>query len=102
MAEREIHVGLNLSPTEDLRVAALPLLEASEVDVLELSVDMAFAPMPEWADALLEFFGYEGRLVGHGVEMSLFTAGQDERRAAWLARLDRVWKRYRMTHLSEH
>ncbi len=102
VAERRIHVGLNLSPTEDLRVAALPLLEASEVDVLELSVDMAFVPLPEWADALLEFFGYEGRLVGHGVEMSLFTAGQDERRARWLANLDQVLARYRMSHLSEH
>jgi hypothetical protein len=101
-SRRTIHVGLNLSPTEDLRVAALPLLEASEVDVLELSVDLAFAPVPEWADALLEFFGYEGRLVGHGVEMSAFTAGQDDRRRLWLSRLDEVQRRYRLTHLSEH
>jgi len=101
-AKRTVHVGLNLSPTEDLRVTALPLLEASEVDVLELSVDLAFHGVPEWADALLGFYGYEGRLVGHGVELSPLSAEQDERRALWLSRLDEVWRRYRMAHLSEH
>jgi D-arabinose 1-dehydrogenase-like Zn-dependent alcohol dehydrogenase/uncharacterized protein (UPF0276 family) len=102
MGRRVVHVGLNLSPTEDLRVAALPLLEGGEVDALEWSVDVGFPGIPVWADALLEFFGESGRLVAHGVELSPLTAGQDARRARWLEQLDEAWARYRFLSLSEH
>ena len=102
MSARVVHVGLNLSPTEDLRVAALPLLEDGEVDCLEWSVDVGFPGIPDWADALLEHFGEAGRLIAHGVELSPLTAGQDARRARWLEQLDDVWGRYRFLSLSEH
>jgi D-arabinose 1-dehydrogenase-like Zn-dependent alcohol dehydrogenase/uncharacterized protein (UPF0276 family) len=95
-------VGVNLGPTEDLREAILPLLEDGEIDALEWSVDMGFHGVPDWADALLTHFGDAGRLLAHGVELSLLTAGHEERRAIWMAGLDAAVKRHRFQHLTEH
>jgi D-arabinose 1-dehydrogenase-like Zn-dependent alcohol dehydrogenase/uncharacterized protein (UPF0276 family) len=98
-----IHVGLELLPAEDLRVAALPLFEEGLVDALEWSVDFGFgAPPPAWAEALLRHYGEAGRLLAHGVELSALTADQDGRRRAWLDDLRRTFGDYAFVHLSEH
>jgi 2-desacetyl-2-hydroxyethyl bacteriochlorophyllide A dehydrogenase len=97
-----IHTGVNLSPTEDLREAIVPLLEEGVVDALEWSVDMGFGGVPGWADALLGHYAAEGRLVAHGVELSLLTVGQRARRERWMLGLDRQLARYRFAHLTEH
>lgn len=97
-----IHVGLTLSPSEDLRAAALPLFEDELVDALEWPVDMGFPGVPEWCDALLSFYGEEGRLAAHGVELSLLTVGQAQRRERWLASVEEAFATYRFAHLTEH
>lgn len=102
MSGREIHVGLNLSPTEDLREAVLPLLEEGLVDALEWSVDMGFHGVPAWADALLAHYADAARLLAHGVELSWLTVGQPERRARWMVGLEAQLARYRAVHLVEH
>jgi uncharacterized protein (UPF0276 family) len=96
-----IHVGLSLFATEAQRVAALPLFEAGVVDAIEWTVDLGWIePIPEWASALLEVYGAEGRLYGHGVTLSPTTALRDDATARWLDRLARDPHRYR--HLTEH
>lgn len=102
MPSRVVHVGLSLSPAEDLREAALPLLEAGEVDALEWSLDLGFGGVPDWVEALLSHYGEAGRLVAHGVELSTLTVGQAERRARWMADVRAACARYRFQHLSEH
>ena len=97
-----IHTGINLTPSEDLREAILPLLDEGVVDALEWSVDMGFGGVPDWADALLGHYGAAGRLVAHGVELSLLTVGQRARRERWMAGLDGQLARYRFAHLTEH
>jgi alcohol dehydrogenase len=97
-----IHVGVNLAPTEDLREAILPLLEDGVIDALEWSVDLGVGGVPEWADALLAHYADEDRLVAHGVELSLFTVGQSERRARWMERCAAQLARYHVAHLTEH
>ncbi len=97
-----IHTGVNLTPTEDLREAILPLLEEGVVDAIEWSVDMGFGGVPDWADALLSHYAAAGRLIAHGVELSLLTIGQRARRERWMARLDGQLARYRFAHLTEH
>jgi len=97
-----IHTGVNLTPTEDLREAILPLLEEGVVDAIEWSVDMGFGGVPDWADALLAHYAAADRLVAHGVELSLLTVGQRARRERWMAGLDGQLARYRFAHLVEH
>lgn len=95
-------VGVNLTPTEDLRDAILPLLEEGVVDALEWSVDLGFGGVPDWADALLAHYAEADRLVGHGVELSLFTVDHAPRRARWMKDMEAQLARYRVQHLSEH
>ena len=97
-----IHTGVNLTPTEDLREAIVPLLEEGVVDALEWSVDMGFGGVPDWADALLTHYAAADRLVAHGVELSLLTVGQRARRERWMLGLDAQLARYRFAHLIEH
>jgi hypothetical protein len=100
--ERTIHVGVSLSAAEDLREAALPLFEAGEIDALEWSLDLGFSGVADWVLALLEHYGAEGRLVAHGVELSTFTVGQEDRRAWWMGQAKAALSRWRFQHLSEH
>ncbi len=95
-------VGVNLTPTEDLREAILPLLEEGVVDALEWSVDLGFGGVPDWADALLAHYAEADRLVAHGVELSLFTVDHAERRARWMNDMQAQLARYRVQHLAEH
>lgn len=97
-----IRVGLTLSPSEDLRAAALPLFEDELVDAIEWPIDMGFGGVPDWCDALLTHFGEQELLVAHGVELSLLTVGQARRRARWLADAEEAFATYRFAHLSEH
>ena len=81
-------VGLSLMLEDDFRMAAAPLFAQGIVDVLEWSFDTGWGrPMPEWADALLDHYGEQGRLLGHGVHYSAFSARWEDRQAGWLEQL---------------
>lgn len=88
----------------DFVAAALPLLQAGEVDVLEWSFDIGWsqAAMPEWADELLDHFASKSRLLGHGVKYSLLSADESPARDAWLERLSEECQRRHYRHVSEH
>ncbi len=96
---RSIHAGIALFAAEELRVAASPLFQAGVIDALEWTVDLGWTePLPDWVTALLDHYGAEGRLYGHGVTLSPTTAGDPD--PAWLERLARDPFRYR--HVTEH
>ncbi len=94
--------GLSLMLEDDFREAAAPLLAEGVVDVLEWSFDTGVRPMPEWAEALLDFYASEGRLLGHGVHYSPFSARWENRQARWLEALDAELARRPYAHVSEH
>lgn len=93
-------VGLAAMPDSAWREAALPLFEGGEVDVLEWSFDVG--QPPEWLDALLQHYGDEGRLYGHGVSYSPLTAGFDAQTVAWLDAVRGETRRRRYQGFSEH
>src|SRR5687768_1879456 len=95
---RDVQVGFSLYPTEELRVAALPLIEAGLIGAVEWTVDVAFGwdePLPDWVTTVLDAYARDGRLYGHGVCLSPNTARFDDAACAWLAELARDPRRYR-------
>ncbi len=89
---------------QDFLQAAYPLFESGEIDVLEFSMDMGWTPeeRPTWAQELLEFFGEQNRLLGHGVLYSPCSAKPTELHRQWLSRLREVVKTLKFQHVSEH
>lgn len=88
----------------DILAASLPLLEESRVEAIEWSFDALFKvqEVPEWFLELLSAFSKEGRLVGHGVFFSLFSARWMPEQEAWLQHLQRTAKTFRFDHVTEH
>ena len=88
----------------DYRQAALPLFEEGAVDVLEWSFDMVWGDqrIPDWADGLLDFYGGQNRLLGHGVSYSAFSGKWHHRQEQWIESLRKECDRRPYLHLSEH
>ncbi len=96
-------VGLSLMLEDDFRLATSPLFAAEEVDVLEWSFDTGWnRPMPEWAEGLLDLYADAGRLLGHGVHYSAWSATWEPRQERWLESLRRELARRRYVQVSEH
>jgi hypothetical protein len=97
------HVALSLMPDDDFRDAALPLFESGAVDALEWSVD---ATIPEacavWTDALLDAYSSAGRLYGHGVHLSPFSARSSAVADRWLDAASARLSKYPCRLVSEH
>ena len=96
--------ALSVMLDDDFRRAALPLLEAGEVDALEWSFDVGWSlpQLPPGLGELLDFFGERGRLLGHGVTFSPLSGAWHTRQADWLERLRGEVERRRYAHISEH
>jgi uncharacterized protein (UPF0276 family) len=88
----------------NILLAALPLLEAGQVQAIEWSFDTISAPeqMPEWFAELLAAFSHENRLIGHGVFFSLFAGKWTKEQQEWLDRLKSLAATYRFDHVTEH
>jgi uncharacterized protein (UPF0276 family) len=103
---KTLRVGLSLAPTEDFRAASAPLFEAGLVDVLEWSMDVAWAlgdrVVPAWVDAVCDVYAEAGCLYGHGVYLSALSARWEARQDEWLRRLGQELARRPYAHISEH
>jgi len=88
----------------DILLAALPLLEAEQVQAVEWSFDTLYKvrDIPPWFDELLHEFGNAGRLVGHGVFFSLFSGKWLPEQQEWLDHLKRLSGVFRFDHITEH
>lgn len=99
----DVVVGLSLMPSADFHAASAPLFEAGLVDAVEWSVDMGFdARPPDWLDAHVRAYGELGRLYGHGVEMSPFSAHESAAQRTWLDDVERAAAAAPYVHFSEH
>lgn len=95
-------IGLSLMPQPDFWLAAQPLFDANEVEVVEWSFDMAWGGvvLPDSLCSVLRQFSQRNRLLGHGVSYSLLSAQLDRRH--WLACLQAECRDYSYRHISEH
>lgn len=100
---RDVVVGLSLMPSADFHAAAEPLFAGGLVDAVEWSVDMGFdVRPPDWLEAQVRAYGELGRLYGHGVEMSPFSADASPALRRWLEDVERAAAAAPFTHFSEH
>ncbi|HRF40476.1 MAG TPA: hypothetical protein PK198_16910, partial [Saprospiraceae bacterium] len=71
-----IHTGIACNLDSNIITAALPLLEQEHVEAIEWSFDALFNwnEVPAWFRDLLQVFADAGRLTGHGIFFSIFSA----------------------------
>lgn len=95
-------VSCNLD--QKLLQATLPLFETGQIEAIEWSFDTLYKvrEIPEWFVALLDAFGNEGRLIGHGVYFSLFSGKWSGEQQRWLDHLRKVSTHFRFDHITEH
>jgi uncharacterized protein (UPF0276 family) len=88
----------------DLLGAALPLLEAGEVEALEWSFDTLYwaKEVPAWFTELLHTYGSQQRLLGHGVYFSLLSGRWTSEQQHWLRQLRELAQQYSFAHITEH
>jgi uncharacterized protein (UPF0276 family) len=88
----------------DILGAALPLLEAGQVEALEWSFDALYwaATVPEWFTELLHSYGSQQRLLGHGVYFSLLSGQWSSEQQQWLHQLRELAQQYSFAHITEH
>jgi uncharacterized protein (UPF0276 family) len=79
----------------------LPLLDAGWVDAVEWSFDTQWQPTAA-TTAILDAFGKQQRLYGHGVLLSLLSGVWTERQEAWMQRLAKEVQTRNYVHISEH
>ncbi|KAA6432601.1 DUF692 domain-containing protein [Rufibacter glacialis] len=79
-------------------------MQEGRVEGLEWSFDTLFQQeqVPSWFLALLETYGREKRLIGHGVFFSLFSGKWSEHQEAWLRHLTQMSAAYGFDHVTEH
>jgi uncharacterized protein len=100
----EIFSSISCNLDENILSAALPLFQAEKVEAIEWSFDTLykFRNIPDWFIELLQTFGKEKRLIGHGVYFSLFSGGWSKEQQDWLTHLEKVSAAFQFDHISEH
>ncbi len=95
-------VSCNLD--NQLLQATLPLFATEKVEAIEWSFDTLFnvREIPSWFVELLQAFGNEGRLIGHGVFFSLFSGKWSVEQQRWLNHLRKVSSNFTFDHVTEH
>jgi uncharacterized protein len=99
-----VHPGIACNLDSHILSAAVPLLEAAQVEAIEWSFDALFRlkDVPEWFQELLQTFAGAGRLTGHGIYFSIFSAKWSDEQEKWLAHLRALSSDIKFDHISEH
>ena len=99
-----LSVGVALMPEIDFLKASLPLFQNEQIDVVEWSFDTIIKENsePEWLSGVLNEFGNENKLIGHGVYYSLFDAKWSNRQELWLEKIKKEISIRKYNHISEH
>lgn len=99
-----IYTSIACNFDQGILSAALPLFEKERVEGLEWAFDTLFMleNIPEWFEDLLLTYGHQGRLVGHGVFFSVFSARWTPDQKKWLDRLRWLSQKYSFAHVTEH
>jgi len=100
----EIHATIACNLDADKLKATLPLFAAEQVEGIEWSFDALYKlqKTPTWFDELLQTFGDAGRLVGHGVFFSIFSAKWTDNHQRWLEHLKKMHQQFHFDHVTEH
>jgi uncharacterized protein (UPF0276 family) len=101
---REIFSSISCNLDENILSAALPLFDDEKIDAIEWSFDTLFKTknIPVWFVELLQAFGDQNRLIGHGVYFSLFAGGWSKSQRNWLKHLEKMCDTFQFDHISEH
>lgn len=96
--------AVSCNPDNQLLEAALPLFAAEKIEAIEWSFDTLYKShhIPEWFTELLEAFGKENRLIGHGVYFSLFSGKWTFGQQRWLDHLRKISSHFQFDHITEH
>lgn len=95
-------VGVSVMVEEAFRTVAAPCFADGLVDVVEWTVDLGFGdPLPNWCEALLRHYADGGRLVAHGVGLSLLSNASPPNQA-FLERTAQALTRFPALHYSDH
>jgi uncharacterized protein (UPF0276 family) len=99
-----MYAAVSLNLDRQIIAACLPLFESEKIGAVEWSFDTLYSreKIPEWFVELLQSFGKEQRLVGHGVYYSLFSGGWSAQQDAWLQHLSRMASKFHFDQVSEH
>ncbi len=97
-------LGISLMPTAAFLEASLPLFKSGQIEVIEWSFDIEAHPatIPTWVDAVLQEYGNNNRLLGHGIYYSILEAKWTSVQEKWLQQLEASTQKYNYTHISEH
>lgn len=100
----KIHSAISCNLDNSLLQASLPLFSAEKVEAIEWSFDTLYKvrDIPDWFVELLQVFGSEGRLIGHGVYFSLFSGKWTAEQQRWLDHLRKIATNFRFDHITEH
>lgn len=84
--------------------ATLPLFLSEKIEAIEWSFDTLYKvrDIPDWFIELLQAFGKERRLIGHGVYFSLFSGKWSPEQQQWLDHLRKVSSNFTFDHITEH
>lgn len=99
-----IKCGISCNFDQNLLSTALPLFEKGEIDALEWSFDVLYniKVIPPWFYELLEAFGTENSLIGHGVYFSVFSGAWSPAQEKWLSHLHDLSNTFTFDHITEH
>lgn len=99
-----IHTGIACNLDTNILTATLPLMEQGSVEAIEWSFDALFHwnEVPAWFRDLLRIFADAGRLTGHGIFFSIFSARWSEKQDLWLEQLRQLNRELPFDHVSEH
>lgn len=100
----KIRSGVSCNLDNQLLQATLPLFASEKVEAIEWSFDTLYKvrDIPDWFVELLQAFGNEGRLIGHGVYFSLFSGKWTAEQQRWLEHLRKVSSNFSFDHITEH
>ena len=102
--KNKILTGVSLMPENEFISASLPLFANEEIEIIEWSFDTITDEnkKPIWLNQLLNEFGNNNRLLGHGVYFSVFDPCWGLRQTNWLKQLKKecISRKYR--HITEH
>ncbi len=100
----KIYSAISCNLDNSLLQASLPLFATEKVEAIEWSFDTLYKvrDIPGWFVELLQAFGSEGRLIGHGVYFSLFSGKWTVEQQRWLDHLRKIATNFRFDHITEH
>lgn len=99
-----IYSSIACNLDHQILTASLPLFEDEKIEAIEWSFDTLFklSEIPEWFADLVEAFGEQNRLIGHGVYFSIFSGKWLPEQQIWLDKLRKICKQFHFDHITEH